>query len=67
MTSLRHEDPPRDLTQVPSKRWPPKPHKHVTAEDQARRRRELKQEADERGKAIRGAEWIARFGFPCPY
>jgi hypothetical protein len=67
MARLRHENPPRDLSLAPSNRWPERPYKQVTKDDQARRRKERKDEAEVRGKAIRDAEWMARCGKECPY
>jgi len=66
MRRLRHDNPPRDRSRASSP-GPSQPCKVVTDDERARRRKESKEEAESRGKAIRDAEWMDRFGVPCPY
>lgn len=43
-----------------------RPYVHVTAAEKAERSRAYREEAKERGRAIRAAEWKARFGTEYP-
>lgn len=53
-----HVPDPGAIVEVPDTT---RPYKHVTAEQKARRRAELRKEAEERGAAIRKAELEAFF------
>lgn len=44
-----------------------RPYVHKTEAQKAKERKAYRDEVQARGKAIRDAEWMARFGRPCPY
>lgn len=44
-----------------------RPYVHKTDAEKRERREQLAKERQERAKAIRDAEWQARFGTNCPY
>jgi hypothetical protein len=43
-----------------------RPYVHVTEAERSRRRKAIRDEAEARGRAIRAAEWNARFGTEYP-